>query len=245
MHARHRLVLAPPGPGHGDQRLRPLRPPHPGLPHERGRRARVRGPGDDRGPRPSHRRGQGEVLLRQLREQRVLVQQAGPPAAPELRAGDVRRLHRRTRSRPSSTTTASTPGIAITTTGASFGAYHAANTLLKHPDLFRRCLALSGVYDIRRFMDGDYDDNFYFNNPVDYVANLQRPLVPAPSRASATSGWPRAAAPARTAGPPTGSPRSCARAASPTRWTTGAPEGGHDWPYWKRQMDEYMGRFYY
>ena len=65
-----------------------------------------------------------------------------------------------------------TPGIGITTTGSSFGAYHAANTLLKHPDLFRRCLALSGVYDIRRFMDGDYDDNFYFNNPVDYMANM-------------------------------------------------------------------------
>ena len=68
-----------------------------------------------------------------------------------------------------------TPGIAITTTGSSFGAYHAVNTLLKHPDRFRRCLALSGVYDIRRFMDGDYDDNFYFNNPIDYVANLSDP----------------------------------------------------------------------
>ena len=63
-----------------------------------------------------------------------------------------------------------TTGIAITTTGASFGGYHAANSLLKHPHLFRRCLSLSGVYDIRKFMDGDYDDNFYFNNPVDYVA---------------------------------------------------------------------------
>ena len=38
--------------------------------------------------------GQGEALLRELRQQRVLVQQAGPPAAPQLRAGDVRRLHR-------------------------------------------------------------------------------------------------------------------------------------------------------
>src|SRR6185436_15723909 len=66
----------------------------------------------------------------------------------------------------------SSPGLALTTTGASFGAYHAANTLLKHPDVFRRCLALSGVFDVRKFMDGDYDDNFYFNNPVDYVANL-------------------------------------------------------------------------
>ena len=75
------------------------------------------------------------------------------------------------------------PGIAITTTGASFGAYHAVNSLLKHPDLFRRCLALSGVYDLRRFMDGDYDDNFYYNNPVDYVAGLSRRVVPRSARA--------------------------------------------------------------
>jgi esterase/lipase superfamily enzyme len=31
------------------------------------------------------------------------------------------------------------------------------------------------VYDLRSFMDGHYDDNFYFNNPVDYVANLSDP----------------------------------------------------------------------
>src|SRR6266545_3972610 len=67
------------------------------------------------------------------------------------------------------------PGLGITTTGSSFGAYHAVNSLFKHPDMFKRCLALSGVYDIRRFMDGDYDDNFYFNNPMDYVANLNDP----------------------------------------------------------------------
>ncbi len=71
-----------------------------------------------------------------------------------------------------------TPGIGITTTGASFGAYHAVNSLLKHPQVFRRCLGLSGVYDLRRFMDGDYDDNFYFNNPVDYVPEPVRPVVP-------------------------------------------------------------------
>ena len=64
------------------------------------------------------------------------------------------------------------PGIWISTMGASFGAYHAANTLFKHPDVFKRCFAMSGVYDVRNFMDGMYDDNFYFNNPVDYLANL-------------------------------------------------------------------------
>ena len=62
--------------------------------------------------------------------------------------------------------------VGIWTMGASLGGYHAANTLLKHPDVVKRCFALSGVYDMRRFMGGDYDDNFYFNNPVDYMANM-------------------------------------------------------------------------
>ena len=63
-------------------------------------------------------------------------------------------------------------GVGMWTMGASLGGYHAANTLLKHPDAVKRCFALSGVYDMKRFMLGDYDDNFYFNNPVDYCANL-------------------------------------------------------------------------
>ena len=67
--------------------------------------------------------------------------------------------------------------IGIAAMGASLGAYHAANSLLKHPDVFRRCYALSGVYDMKRFMDGLYDDNFYFNNPVDYVSQMDDPHV--------------------------------------------------------------------
>jgi len=35
-----------------------------------------------------------------------------------------------------------TPGIGIATLGASLGAYHAANTLFKHPDHVKRCYAL-------------------------------------------------------------------------------------------------------
>src|SRR5205807_9485050 len=68
-----------------------------------------------------------------------------------------------------------TPGIGIATLGASLGAYHAANTLFKHPDHVKRCYALSGTYDMRDSMDGMYDDNFYFNNPVDYMANQSDP----------------------------------------------------------------------
>jgi esterase/lipase superfamily enzyme len=135
------------------------------------------------------------------------------------------------------------PGIAITTTGASFGAYHAANSLLKHPQLFRRCLALSGVYDLRRYMDGDYDDNFYFNNPVDYVPGLSDPstlgeLARDDIRlVTGTGPWEDPAPTYRLAG--VLSARGIRH--SLDDW---GPEGGHDWPYWKRQMNEYVSRLF-
>src|SRR5947208_997138 len=58
------------------------------------------------------------------------------------------------------------------TTGASLGAFLAANEYFKHPDLFRGVIAMSGGYDIRSYLNGYYDDNVYFNNPVDYLSNL-------------------------------------------------------------------------
>lgn len=57
------------------------------------------------------------------------------------------------------------------TTGASFGAYHAANFAFRHPELVRRMIGMSGVYDIRDWTDGYHDDNIYFNNPVEYLPN--------------------------------------------------------------------------
>jgi len=136
-----------------------------------------------------------------------------------------------------------TPGIGITTTGASFGAYHAANSLFKHPDRFRRCLALSGVYDVRRFMDGDYDDNCYFNNPVDYVANLSDPWVLhhlARDDIRLVTGC----GPWEDSGP-TYRMSEVLRSRGITHavddW---GPEGGHEWPYWKRQMDIYIQRLF-
>jgi len=56
--------------------------------------------------------------------------------------------------------------------GASFGGYHAVNFSFRHPDVAGYCISLSGSFDIRSLVDGHYDDNIYFNNPVDYLPNL-------------------------------------------------------------------------
>jgi esterase/lipase superfamily enzyme len=62
--------------------------------------------------------------------------------------------------------------VQIITTGASFGALHAANTFFRRPDLFAGTIAMSGSYDLKDYAKGYFDDNVYFNSPVDYLSNL-------------------------------------------------------------------------
>jgi esterase/lipase superfamily enzyme len=62
--------------------------------------------------------------------------------------------------------------VPIITTGASFGALHAANTFFRSPDIVRGTIAMSGVYDLKAYSNGYYDDNVYFNSPADYLPQL-------------------------------------------------------------------------
>ena len=64
--------------------------------------------------------------------------------------------------------------IGIITSGASLGAFHAANQLFRRPDLFDGMIAMSGAYDIRGYYQGagHHDENIYYNNPVEYLPHL-------------------------------------------------------------------------
>lgn len=62
------------------------------------------------------------------------------------------------------------PGV----TGASFGAFHAANALFRRPELFGALIAMSGFYDLEPdYLRGYSDDNCYFNNPAWYLPQLE------------------------------------------------------------------------
>jgi esterase/lipase superfamily enzyme len=64
--------------------------------------------------------------------------------------------------------------VRIATTGASFGAFHAVNSLCRRPDLFAAAIGMAGFYDLGPdYLHGYGDDNAYFNNPMSYVANLE------------------------------------------------------------------------
>jgi len=63
-------------------------------------------------------------------------------------------------------------GAKIGTLGASFGAYHAVNFGLRHPDICDQAVGFSGKYDIHSFLDGYWDDTCYFHCPTAYVPNM-------------------------------------------------------------------------
>jgi len=60
--------------------------------------------------------------------------------------------------------------------GVDMGGYHAVNLGLKYPKQFGKSIGISGLYDIKPLLNGFYDDSVYYNNPVDYVPNLNKPV---------------------------------------------------------------------
>ena len=122
------------------------------------------------------------------------------------------------------------------TTGASLGAFLAANEYFKHPDLFRGVIAMSGSYDVRSYLKGHYDDNVYFNNPADYLPNLSDnhhlPILRKADAIYILSGQGNYEAPERS------------RALSDILNSKGIPhtldlwghDVDHDWPWWRKML---------
>ena len=132
--------------------------------------------------------------------------------------------------------------VPITTVGASLGAYHATNTLFRYPHLVKRCYGLSGIYDLRDRMDGGYDENFYFHNPVDYLSNLndgwyfEQYASCDIHLVTGTGPWEQPQFTYQLSG-------ILSRKGIRHHLDDWGPQGGHDWPYWKHQMREYLARW--
>jgi esterase/lipase superfamily enzyme len=57
-------------------------------------------------------------------------------------------------------------------TGASLGAFHAANLFFRRPDLLDGVIAISGVYSTRMFLGDDGRGDAYFHDPLAYLPGL-------------------------------------------------------------------------
>ena len=128
------------------------------------------------------------------------------------------------------------------TTGASLGAFLAANTYFKHPDAFRGTIAMSGSYDIKAYLHGYFDENVYFNNPLDYLPGLNDdyflPILRQADAIVILSGQGSYEAPERS------------RQLSDVLNSKGIPhtldiwgtDVNHDWPWWRKMLPHWLGR---
>jgi len=128
----------------------------------------------------------------------------------------------------------------LASVGCSFGGYHAMNIALRHPHLFTGALSMSGAFDLKGlgFLDNYYDDNCYFNLPLDYLPNIwdqhyldrMRHNTYVLATGTHDQCWndnERLASVMRAKG-------------IPVRLDVWGDNTGHDWPWWQRMAQQYL-----
>ncbi len=65
-----------------------------------------------------------------------------------------------------------TEGGTLGVTGCSFGGFHAVNFAFKHPNRVTACVSMGGAFDLTGFMPHYTGEDFYFNQPLQYLPNL-------------------------------------------------------------------------
>lgn len=129
----------------------------------------------------------------------------------------------------------------IVTCGVSLGAFHAANTLFRRPDLFDGVIGMSGIYDLKSYSAGYYDDDVYSNSPVDYLPGLggqALDLLRGKQHIHFLTGEGPYEAPAET-----WRIADVLGAKGIPNWVESwGPEYGHDWPTWREMLPSYLDR---
>jgi len=132
----------------------------------------------------------------------------------------------------------------IATSGASFGAFHAANTLFRRPDLFDATIAMSGFYDLAPdYFHGYSDDNCFYNNPAWYLPGMggrDLDLLRHASSINVITGQGAYEAPDAS--------RALARVLSekgiPHTLDVWGHDVNHDWPWWRKMLPHYVDRLF-
>jgi esterase/lipase superfamily enzyme len=133
---------------------------------------------------------------------------------------------------------------AIGTTGASFGAFHAANALFRRPDLFDTVVAMSGFYDLAPdYLQGYSDDNSYYNNPLWYLPGLDEDyltLLRTRARIIIVSGQGAYEAPDASRR----LSEILSKKSIPHVLDLWGHDVNHDWPWWRKMLPHYVDNLY-
>ena len=142
---------------------------------------------------------------------------------------------------PAIRTDCASDDIEVIATGASIGAFNAVATVCRHPDVFRMAIAMSGTYDLSKYLEGRMNQDFYFSSPLHYLPQLEGPqleklrtrfiLMPSGEGNYEDIGesWRMA--------------RVLGAKGVPNRVDPWGPEWHHDWDTWRAMLPKYLDEF--
>lgn len=121
----------------------------------------------------------------------------------------------------------------VATAGCSFGGYHAVNFAFRHPEVCSYCFPMSGAFEMKQFMDGYYDDNVYFNNPVDFIPNDNNPELWNMGIVLGTAEY-------DSCRPDNERLSGILAQKNIQHWLDIRPNANHDWPIWRQMFPHYL-----
>ena len=122
--------------------------------------------------------------------------------------------------------------------GSSFGALHALLLAVRRPSKVRGFIGMSGAYETRRWLDGYFDDDVYFTDPMSFLPGLADrayldPIGRMDKKIIATGeGDPNVEDSRHVAG--------LLNDRGLNVWFDLVPGWAHDWPYWKEMIRRYV-----
>jgi esterase/lipase superfamily enzyme len=128
----------------------------------------------------------------------------------------------------------------IITTGASIGAFNALAALCRHPDVFSRAICMSGTYDLTRWLDGDWSEDFFVSSPLHFLPGypegphldaLRKRFVLLPT---GEGRWEDPGESWRMA-------EVLGAKGIPNRVDPWGTQWDHDWPVWREMLPKYLG----
>ncbi|MFL6002963.1 MAG: esterase family protein [Nocardioides sp.] len=126
----------------------------------------------------------------------------------------------------------------IVTAGASIGAFNAVAVLCRYPDIFEAAIAMSGTYQLKRFVEGQFSDDLYFASPLDFLPGMEGPQLETLRQrqvilASGEGQW-------EDIGESWAVADVLGRKGVPNRVDSWGTDFKHDWPTWWQMLPKYL-----
>ncbi len=130
--------------------------------------------------------------------------------------------------------------VGIITTGASIGAFNALASICRHPDVFTTAICMSGTYDLKSWLKGQWSNDFYFSSPLHFLPRLgdgeqlrllRQRFILLPTGEGA---WEEPGQSWRVA-------EVLGAKGIPNRVDPWGTQWDHDWPTWREMLPKYLG----